>query len=108
MSEQKISYGYMAVLNSEIDDDIIDDLYDNNMGLSYDSKVIYFQAFEKDCYEFELIVGKLPGKSDFKKICKKLKIDIDESNIKQFFSYFYNGCDSPMAMITIDYFNGAK
>lgn len=106
MSDQRITIGLMAKVLSlpKIDDDeLFDFLYEKNLGLSDDNKVIYFKTFDGAIYDFEMQVG-VPDSTTFIEKCWELGIGIDDTNIKPFFANWYDGCDSPMSTMTLDDF----
>lgn len=106
MSENCISYGYVAKLKNPVDDVIQDRMYELGcfMEINYDGTLI---RCSETCFsnEFSLILGEPKGKDIFLKELNKFGISIESETIKPFFCQWYNGADDPMDEMTLEVFD---
>lgn len=114
MSSQRVTYGLVAVLktalNNEKREDLYDILSDAGLQISYDGKLVFMHAFNGDPWDAEFVCGKkqFGSKKKFKKLCTEHDLEIDSETIDVFYANWYDGCDSPMAMMTIEEFLGEE
>lgn len=114
MSEQRVTYGLAAVLDVELSDDERDDLYDtlesDNMAVNYDGTLVYLNEFNGESWDAKFISGisMFGSKSEFCELCHKHGLSIQPETIDVFYANWYDGCDSPMSVMTVDVFLGDK
>lgn len=114
MSEQRVTYGLVAVLDVELSDDEREELYDDlesdNMAVNYDGTLVYLNAFNGESWDAEFINGiaMFGSKSKFCELCHKHNLVIQPETIDVFYANWYDGCDSPMSTMTVSEFLGDK
>lgn len=115
------SYGFIAILTTPIEgdqarDDMFDKLYEakSNLQISYDGTMVYndFNA-RKSYQEREDIYGLFIGdqhynRDEFFAECDKYGIVCDKDSAQSYNCIWYNGCDSPMSMQTLEAFKKAS
>lgn len=114
MSEQRVTYGLVAVLDVELSDDEREDLYDelesDNMVVNYDGTLVYLNEFNGESWDAEFIssVKAFGSKDEFFALCAKHGLTIQPGTVDVFYANWYDGCDSPMSTMTLSQFLGDK
>lgn len=114
MSEQRITYGLVVVLDVKLTQDERDDLYDelesDNMAVNYDGTLVYLNAFDGESWDAEFISGinAFGSRTEFFTLCAKHGLSIQPGTVDVFYANWYDGCDSPMSTMTLSQFLGDK
>lgn len=112
MSEQRVTYGLAAIIeegcryDSDAREDMHDDLEEDHLRLNYDGDLVYLEAFDGDPWDAEVIwgVNEFGSKEKFCELCHKHGIRIEPETIDVFYANWYDGCDSPMSVLTAEEF----
>ena len=111
MSDTVMSTGFFAVLKTTLNQEDRDEkselMYDENSDLqiNYDGTLVYSDTRSDNYYGLVINTGRKPsgdGQAEFIIECERMNLDIDESTIRSYACTWYNGCDSDMAMLSLE------
>lgn len=108
MSDNVMSSGFMAVLKtpfSEEDREEKDEWLwdqDSELHLNYEGTMVYSDT-RSDGYGLTIHTSAPQGvDAAFAEQCLKYGLEIDPATIRGYSCYWYNGCDSDMAMLSVE------
>lgn len=109
MSDNQVSVGLVAPLNTPISKDKYDEvsqfLESADLFINYDGTLIFMQVKKMASYNFDMQIGRPENPDTFAAICKVAGYPIQSHNCESYVAHWYDGSDSPMSTLTLENYN---